>query len=328
MNTTDLRDLLNDRSAGPEDTEQSTRLAGIRSKVAARRRRISAALAGVVIAGLGAGYLVLRPHGTEALPPAVPTYGPKVVDGFRNYVDGMRIVATTKGLFPERSVSITFTPSSSKVWYSTRCSAMVDHGIFVDGKPAASGGSCHPDIEKSGALHIARPGQPITVTLTVTDGIPHPGAPHRPLVLVPDEGEFWLAIREQTPLSEYPVSPRPAKLAPLRVEDVTSCGVKVRSVPGKHNAPQQVALTVPERTATTGAILGVTQTPGHLRIMVGDQEISQLSSYSYATGSKYPESGLSEAFPWMKARIAAGTAVTVRIVPSEMTGEWAVGLNC
>lgn len=197
MNLTDLTEVLRDRAAVDAATHDA-RMAGIRGRVLARRRRVAlTGVVGVVLALVGVVYVALPGRGVDSAEP--PRSLPE-------YLFGVRVVAQVWGDLPTTSVTLEYTPESDDLALFVRCvtdSANDDVVTFVtvNGRPGPGSGCdgdsafrIHP-TSYGGAV-----GKPFTVTLTVGVGI----APPEDLAEVrpPDggeEAEFAVGLGEPVP---------------------------------------------------------------------------------------------------------------------------------
>src|SRR5690606_24327304 len=94
------------------------RLAGVRRKVVARRRR-RLAVGALTVAAVTAGSLAVGTVLTGTGHPVSPAAGS--LEGFPEYAEGARVVAAAAAPLSERTVSVTFTPSTTELVGFARC---------------------------------------------------------------------------------------------------------------------------------------------------------------------------------------------------------------
>jgi len=123
MNTTDLRQLLDERSSdSAEQVMHHLRLRGVAAKVRRRRRRRAAAWAACVLVALGAvSAVALQPRPTSPPVPATHT-----INGFPEYGLGTRVAAAASADFAVRRVEVTLVPGTLDLTVFTRCDRVSD----------------------------------------------------------------------------------------------------------------------------------------------------------------------------------------------------------
>jgi hypothetical protein len=320
MNLTDLTEVLRDH-AELDDTAHDARMAGIRSRVLATRRRL--ALTGVVCAVLalvGAVYLAL-PRPVE---PAQPTRS------FPEYKSGARIVAQAWAELPTDSATVEFTPRSDDFVLFDHCSAeLAEQGLVkmltVNGHPVMASG-CDNSGSTSG-IDLARVGgavgKPLEITITVGVGVVEGEPPSEVEDIHPPDstvtGEFGVGVGEPVPVGEYSFPPRPEtledidELAPSSAEDIT-----IRSERNDPDAPQTLDVTWPGPCRLRAAL----NTPGRLEVLVNGKAVYDMDSWDYggASGTTFvpADSG---------PRLSPGQTATITVIPERTTGDWVVQLT-
>ncbi|MFC0003977.1 hypothetical protein [Micromonospora siamensis] len=325
MNETDLRTVLAERSAGKTSDPAVDRLAGVHRRVL-RRRRLRR---GTAVAGAALALLALGGVATARTDPSPAPAGPPAgtVDGFPEYAEGARVVATARGALPERSTRLTVTPTTLDLVIFTSCpepaSLPVELEIQVDGHPFFSGtcgGSWSTTVD--GWRDVgARVGRP--AVLTVRAGAADDGAGGR--LPVPPRGEFGVAVGERVPVGDYPFPPRPAPLPPLERpvgddgEPLPPDALVLRSDPADPTASRRATITWgPAVRAWMSA-----QTPGRLRVRVAGVEVADASWWDYRAGQQ----ASTKSATWAGEhglRLLPGQRVAVEVIPERFTGDWLV----
>jgi hypothetical protein len=318
MNLTDLAEVLREHAAVPE-TSQDARLAGVRAKVkATKRRRAVTGAACVVLAFLGAVYaLVPRPETTSE--PAVP------VRSFPEYQDGVRLIGQAWGELPSTSLTVRFTPTSLPVKIAHECNGRKDKlllmSVTINGRPFITGNSCGGtstvlDPESKGIVV----GQPSEVTLTLL-GEQGEAVNNVPSTLpMPPEVTFGLGIGQGVPVADYPFPPRPQTLAPLEPRYPEGF-TKLTSDPADPVARKETTFEWPG----TIMVESLVNTPGRLQVLVNDVPVIDYTSWSYTVH------GSQSALPdrWESSyglTPAVGDLVRVTVIPERTTGDWEVKL--
>lgn len=319
MNLTDLTEVLRDR-AELDDTAHDARMAGIRGRVLATRRRF--ALAGVVcvvLAVVSAVFLTVP----RAVEPANPPRS------FPEYADGARLVLQEWADLPTNSVTVEYAPTSDEFVLFDRCSAepAMVRIITINGHFAQSGG-----CEYGGATQFANlarfggeAGKPLVITMIVGVGRVVGEPPEKVEdVRPPDEaatGEFAIGVGELVPVSEYSFPPRPETLEDiddLGVSADNPGGVTIRADRDDPDARQTVSLVWPGSIAVRAAL----NTPGRLEVFINGKAVYDVDSWDYSRMSGSATLGEADGlvFP-------PGQPVTVTVVPERTTGDWIVQLT-
>lgn len=320
MNLTDLRDVLDERSAPDSgDVLAHLMLSGVQQRLEIRRRRrrvaaVAAAVVAVAAVGLVTSAVPRFNTGTPtaASPDAVPV---RLIEGFPEYAGGARVVAASTAQAPARSTSVTFTPTTLDLVLFTRCTERGKHAIVVGGvRLFETEGGCGIYGTGPGSLgkeHGATIGRPLTITLTFT--------------AAPTAG-FGFAVGERVDASAYRFPPRPAVLKPLRTQEVagptlTGQGGVVRADPADFNRPMSV--TFPWNGLRSTSM--VAQTPGELSLRLNGKELSRGEWWDYQQGEiadrgvDGKELTLDRGFG-----LKTGQRVTLEVTPRRMTGDWSV----
>jgi hypothetical protein len=310
MNLTELRDVLDERSATDHSDFPGHRmLDGVhhRLRIRRRRRQIAAGSAtALAVAAVGMGTLIVPDHqrGTSAVAPAQV----RTIDGFPEYDSGHRVIATKTALPPAKSVTLTFTPTTvDGLSFLTRCEGDHPHALSLNGRPVSQGEQCSGfvTLPKAGKeLHLAA-GKPATLVLTFTEGAP--------------TAEFGLAVGVPVNPAAYPYPPRPATLQPLELPadnptaaDPTVRAHVLRSDPADPQAP------VTRTFAWTGADTTVhANTPGAIKVTINGTTVDTCRFWDYSLAACAVGGAPG-------ARIRRGDTVVLTAVPDGMTGDWAV----
>lgn len=320
MNLTDLSEVLRDRAELP-DSSHEARMAGVRARVSAtRRRRATAGVAAVVLTLVGIVYAVL-PHPGPSPEPAIPTRS------LPEYQQGTKLIAQAWGDLPSTSVTVRFVPKSLDLWLFTHCDAGTNQvwlmAITVNDRPwlehnGCGGANRTPDWSTFGVVA----GQPSVITLTVLGkhGGFESGTP-APLPL-PASGAFALGVGEAVPVSEYPFPPRPQTLQNLDqvlVGPITDPMVKLRADPADPAAPKETTVEWPGPSVLVAQL----NTPGRIRVLVNGTPLIDLSHWSYTasgTQANWP------AYDGENYGLSKGQTVKITVIPERTTGDWKVTL--
>ncbi|SCF38844.1 hypothetical protein [Micromonospora mirobrigensis] len=202
MNETDLRTVLAERSAGHAPAVDAERLAGVRRRVARRRlRRRGTAVAGATLALVAIGGVAAArtdPAPPPAGPPA-PTAAPDpTVDGFPQWDDAVRALASARITLPARTGRLTVTPTTLDLVVATSCPApdrSVGLEIRVNGRPfstatCGAGLSTTADGWRRLGVRVGRPS-----VLTFRAGGADDGTGGR--LPMPATGAFGVAVGER-----------------------------------------------------------------------------------------------------------------------------------
>lgn len=320
MNLTDLSEVLRDRAELPGSAHEA-RMAGVRARVAAtRRRRAVAGVACVVLAVVGIVYAVF-PGSGRTPEPAIPTRS------LPEYQQGTRLTAQAWGDLPSTSVTVRFVPRSLDFWLFTRCDVGDNELLLIDvtvnDRSFADRNSCGgpartPDWSKLGVVV----GQPTVVTLTVV-GKQGPSESGPPSVLpLPAGGAFALGVGETVPVDEYPFPPRPQtpqNLDLIRIGPITDPMMELRADPADPAAAKETTVEWPGDSVLVAQL----NTPGRIRVLVHDTPLIDLSHWSYTasgTQAEWP------AYSGERYGISKGQSVKITVIPERTTGDWKVTL--
>ncbi|SNT64434.1 hypothetical protein SAMN05421812_11736 [Asanoa hainanensis] len=333
MNTTDLRQLLDERSGdSAEQVMHHLRLRGVAAKVRRRRRRRVATWAACVLVALGGfSAFALRPGPTPPAPPTTHT-----IEGFPEYGLGTRVTAAASADFAVRRVEVTLVPSTLDLTVFTRCDRVsdttaIDMTVTVNDHEL-TGGTCGAAARWSTwtpELGVVKD-RPATFVMTITgarrfDGEQTVAAP------IPETGTFGLALGERVPFDSYPLPPRPSGPLPPLDENPSFCStarcldaVIIRSDPNDPTLPVRRTLT----WKPLSTIDLVSQTPGFLHLRVNDVEIATGEWWDYEQGG-HGVTG-DQGGQWKEPfglDPRPGDRVTIEIVPEHQTGDWQVILK-
>ncbi len=318
MNLTDLTEVLRER-AEPLGTSQDARLAGVRAKVtASRRRRAVAGAACVVLALVGVVFAVIPKSGTSS-EPAVP------VRNFPEYQSGTRLLAQAWGDLPGTGATVRFVPESLELKVFWKCEigeGKVLHATITVNDRPFSGSTCG-----DGAVTVKPAdwglagvvvGEPSTVTIVVEgergsspDGGTSTAAP-------PPRGTFGIAVGEGVPPDEYPFPPRPEVL-PTFDRDLLGERHLVSADPEDPMKRTEVTVEWPDVRLLVARL----NAPGRLRVLLNDVEVVDHSQWDYAAGG----SQSIFAHQWESTHglaLAEGDHVRVTVIPERVTGDWEV----
>ena len=316
MNLTDLSEVLRDR-AGLADSSHESRMAGVRARVtAAKRRRAVAGAAFVVLALVGVVYALLpRPAEPE---PAVP---PRSLP---EYQYGTRLLTQAWGDLPSTSVTVRFVPKSLDLMMFTKCDIGPNDRLLIsthiNGHPMADHSSCGTASSTDWAALGVVPGQPSVITLTV-DGKQGSDTSNPPVALPsPESGSFALGVGEAVPVSEYPFPPRPQTLQELQPA-LPEPAIEVLSDASDPAARKEVIVPWPGHNVLSADM----NTPGRIRVLLDDVEIADYSNWSYNPGGTqiWPDDWNAK----YGLHLAEGKNVKITVIPERTTGEWRVALS-
>jgi hypothetical protein len=312
---TDLGEVLRDR-AELAGSSHEARMAGVRARVSATRRRRAAVGAVCVVLALVDIVHAVLPR-TDRLPD--PAVAPRSLP---EYQSGTQLIAQSWGDLPPTGVTVRFVPKSLELWVFTQCDVGQDDRLListtVNGRSFAERNSCGGTsrVFDGEGLGIV-PGQPSVLTLTV-DGEQGPSEFDPPSVLpVPASGAFAVGIGEAVPVSEYPFPPRPETLATF-VPHLPEPTVELRPDRADPLAHRDFTIEWPGRNR----LLAQLNTPGRIRVLVDD--VVDFSHWSYLAGSSLilPED-------WKKTYgldLHRGQPVKITVIPERVTGDWEVTL--
>ncbi|WP_439657426.1 hypothetical protein ACSHWB_34225 [Lentzea sp. HUAS TT2] len=301
MNLSDLTEVLRDRAELP-DSSHEARMAGVRARVsAAKRRRAVLAVAGVVLALVGIVYAVL-PR-VEQPEPAVP---PRSLP---EYVDGTRIIAQAWGDLPSTSVTTQFVPKSLDFVVFTRCETAPDVSVtvsvFINGHLLTEDNGCGGWTKMQGWSGFEiEAGKPSVITLNARGTSPR--------------GAFAVGIGEPVPVSEYPFPPRPQTLETFPPDFPQT--VKLRSDQADPLRQKDFTIEWPGSTDMRARM----NTPGRMRVLVNGVQVLDFSHWTYATDGM-----LIAPMDWKDYGVNAvkGQTVKITVIPERVTGEWEVALT-
>jgi hypothetical protein len=322
VNLTDLREVLDERSATDHVQARSHMLlSGVHQRIAIRRRnRQIAASAVVVVAvvGLGAAVQVAnRPTDSSGRPAAqgrVPT-----INGFPEYSDGYRVIAASTPVAPTAtSIRLPFTPTTIDIALQFRCDDPDrDFDIKLNGLAmfANCGATWVSDTETSSIFGI-HAGQPNNVTITFSHGVP---------------ANFAVAVGEKVDRDEYALPDRPAILPPLAAESGNmeislDQGVTYRTThlvrADSANPNQPVGLSFGWGKGVH--LVLISQTPGALDVSVNGARVAQGEWWDYH--QKVVDGGSDKSWA-LTARPERGANATITVIPQRMSGDWAVAIQ-
>ncbi|MDI1465026.1 hypothetical protein QEZ54_29055 [Catellatospora sp. KI3] len=325
----DLRELMDERSAPPADLAQHLRLADLRHRIAVRRnRRIGGVLAAVVALGaIGYGLVpALRDGGVSQ--PAGPGAG------FPQYLEGTRIIATTRSQPGINSLTLTFTPpglSPFKVFTDCTGAAGLElrGELGVDGMVRQSGSCGGDDLVLSWQIEPEQQGQEMSVKLRVIAA----DRETQKNTAFPPGATIAMAVGVPVPYDAYPLPDRPAVLgaaADARQllagwEGLTPEG---RPVTDKVWDPLLWLRSDPQdplrpRTVTVHArdgysFIAQSVTPGSLRIQLDGVDLQSAQWWGYDAELRVFTCYLGG--PVYDAGKPGG--VTITVIPEHVTGDW------
>jgi hypothetical protein len=318
MNLTDLSEVLRERAAVSGSAQQA-RLAGVRAKVtASRRRRAVAGAACVVLVLVGVVFAVV-PRSGPSSEPAVP------VRSFPEYQDGVRLIGQAWGELPSTSLTVRFTPTSLPLKIIEECDGGKDERLLVsltiNGHQYINGNTCGATITvtEPAAMGIVV-GQPSEVTLTllgkqgeVVNGV-------MSTLALPAEVTFGLGIGQGVPVADYPFPPRPQTLPPLEPQYPEGF-TKLTADPADPAARKEMTFEWPGTIMVEARV----NTPGRLQVLVNDVPVIDYTSWTYTVH------GSQSALPddWASSyglTPAVGDPVRITVIPERITGDWEVKL--
>ncbi|MEV6716674.1 hypothetical protein AB0M48_32100 [Lentzea sp. NPDC051208] len=304
MNLSDLTEVLRER-AEITDSAHEARMAGVRARVTAgKRRRAVLGVAGVVLALVGIVFALL-PR-IEQSEPAVP---PRSLP---EYQDGARLVAQAWGDLPSTSTTLRFVPKSLDLVLFTHCETGRGDGMFttlvVNGHPYTERDGCGGSrrVRDWGVFDVVV-GQPSVITLTVE--------PRRTTA----KGTFAVGIGEVVPVSEYSFPPRPQTLATFPATQPEPA-IVLRPDPATPAGQREVTIEWPGDNLMELR----SNTPGRIRVLVNDVVVLDYSHWSYGVGTSWLQPSDWENVDGLD--LAKGQAVKITVIPERVTGDWEVTL--
>lgn len=319
MNVTDLRELLDERSAGPDGNAVSpARLSDVRGRIAVRRRRrtvATVAAAAVAVAAVSLTAVTLpRAAGIPPTDRSSPT-PMATISGFPEYADGTRLIGANAARPPARSVTVTVVPESLDLKFFIRCDDdAIGHRLLVNGRELAKGTGCGAafSTRRLAEQYGVRVGRPLRVVFA-KDG--------------PPVGEFAVAVGQRVDPDSYPYPTPPATPQPLDPAGSTQDGTDARSRGGRvlrsHPADPNRPVTQTLVWPGLNSIDLVANTPGALRVAVNGVQVATAEFWSYAPATV----GTGTDEDWAREhglKLKRGQRVTVTVTPHRMRGAWEV----
>jgi hypothetical protein len=302
MNLSDLTEVLRER-AEITDSAHEARMAGVRARVTAgKRRRAVLGVAGVVLALVGIVYAVL-PRAEQPEPAVPPRSLPE-------YQDGTRLIAQAWGDLPSTSATVRFVPKSMDFVLFTRCETAPGESMRVSvtinghaAKAPSGCGSTRRPLGWSGLDVVV--GQQSVVTITVDEA--------------PAKGTFAVGIGEPVPVSEYPFPPRPQTLETF-TRHYPEPTIELRPDPAETAQRKDFTVAWPG----TNSMVAQMNTPGRMRVLVNDVVVLDFSHWSYTAGGS-----LIMPSDWKASYgldLVKGQTVKITVIPERVTGDWEVTL--
>lgn len=331
----DLRQLMDERSAHPP-AAVDLRYPQIRRRIAARnRRRAGLAAAALAVAlAIAGGYAALpRVHVTPG-PLATISPGP-TPNLFPQFMSGNRLAHSTTAPVADRTVSLSWTPSTLDFTIVLRCVGVPNRATIL-GQMVANGmpfgnSSCdiptyyHMSDQAFRGDLVIPVGEPITVSYNIVAATAS-NDPQRQ-VPIPTEGTIALGIYAPVPFADYPLPSRPARLGPLS---------SWRNCPPEQHAQADARTPLAPVTLTTlwrDQILIRYQvlTPGLLHVAVDGVAVTTLKWWEYDNPSATIVWDTTRPDEWAKVSgwkaVPQGKPVTITFTPEHLTGEWQVGVE-
>jgi hypothetical protein len=315
MNLSDLTEVLRDH-AQPSDTVVNARLAGVRAKVAAsRRRRAVGAAACVVLALVGVVYAVIPRSGWSSEPALH-------VRSFPEYQLGTRLAGQAWADVPSSSVALRFVPTTLDFKVFVKCdvgkNVDMDVKVEVNGKAFRSGGcGGATGVGNWGAWGVEI-GKAVLITMTVRDEVVDYSQMSPVTMAMPSSGTFGLGVGEAVPVDEYPFPPRPETLEAMP-PFYTEPAVVVSADPVDPNARREVTTTWPGERLLHARL----NAPGRVRVLVNDVQLVDYFHWDYKLGeTQTMPSDSWEADHGLK--LLAGDPVRITVIPEDVSGDWEV----
>lgn len=312
MNLSDLTEVLRDH-ADLDGTAHDVRMAGIRARVvASRRRRALTGVVCLVLVLVGAVYLALP----REIAPAQPTRS------LPEYRSGAKLVEQAWADLPTSSVTLEYTPVTDVFLLFEHC--VTDPAgndlatMFVINGKAGPGGGCGGD--STTRIDLARygvVGEPFLITMFVGFSDSAGELPEKVSDLRPPDatmtGEFAVGVGELVPLDEYSFPPRPEKLT--AVDELVSSDFGLRADENDPDARQTVSVEWRGPLVLNASV----NTPGRLEVLVNDESVYALDSWTY-----HGTSGMTILGEAGGPHIPVGETVTITVYPERTTGDWIV----
>lgn len=313
----DLHDLMDERSELPPPTLDRSRLAGVRARIAARRRARLATIgsACAVLIALIGGY-ALTPHAdTTPHPAATPSASPTT-----EYHAGTRIVEGVKVNFAQPEATFTWTPSSLDIWFWESMSisggsVVVYFDVSINGKHLSEWGSngagmggTAPDKRQMTETG-AKIGVPATVVVKLR-GTTEDGQP----VELPQDGWTMFKIGEPVPFDSYPFPPRPTAVPTFPQSNVYP--LVLRHNAADPSAPRTATLTYQKDNQMEVQLTG----PGQVRLLLDGVEFTECTSWDYTERLchlRLPQ----------RDGIRVGQQVTITVVPVHPPEWWGLWIS-
>lgn len=317
MNLTDLTDVLHHHSELPEDATHGPRMAGIRAKVRAGRRRRLVAAATCLAAVLGVAFALTTPVWRNSQPADPLT--------FPDYHNGTRILAQTSGQAPTSNIAVRFvlTKLDPKPWLFTHCTSNDQQQaaeITINGRSAGLQ-TCH-DVDAAYGTELdwahfgVEIGSPVVIVMSA--GVQITGEP-RP---VPDELRFSIAVGEPVPPENYLFPPRPETLPAL--EEPPSIHDRIAVARADQNRPNGTWQTTVEWPDERTVIHLASNTPGRMRVLVNDVQVIDRTTWTYGLA---PTDIPDYRFEDFGLKVEAGETATITVITERFTGDWKVWLS-
>jgi hypothetical protein len=304
MNVTELREVLEERSeATPAEVMHHLRLAGVRARIRARRRRrVAAWAAAAVVAIAGVASVAFAPDrgGDGSAVDPVAT-----IEGFPVYANGTHVVAAERTRLPDTRLELTFIPAIDDLTVFTDCVGAdlekfnVEVRFHGEQMSLGCGGSVTPANWVERGLRVDEPN---VLVMNVVAG-------------ANTTAEYGIAIGAAVPFEDYPLPPRPATLNPLDgplpagcTEVICPGAFIIRSDPADPLAPRQ--MTVPWQTIRSVEM--VAQTPGMLHVTANGDSLGTATWWTYDQGG----------YGLRMVPLTRTATVTIEVRPEYVTGAW------
>lgn len=316
MNLTDLRDVLDERSATDHAEARShLTLSGVQRRLKLRRRRrriVVASAAALAVLAIGAV------SQTIARSPRQSAVEPAQIKPFPEYAQGTRLIASAVLTPGARSVQLTFKPGSTSLVFFVRCaepSATEEFALAINGHQVMSGSGCGASFISSLPQLGVVAGRPSALVVTFPGRAP---------------AGFAVGVGQRVPSGQYVYPSRPATLTPLDTGGDLAIsdegGTEYRTAFLLRPDPADPDKPV-SRTFTWGKgghLALISQTPGTLTVTINGTKVASGEWWDYTQGLVDASSSSSWPFPGQRAK---GTTVTITVTPHRMTGDWAVAFQ-